>query len=81
MVISAILYIYFVSNTIKLASDIKLLNEKIASLEVNVSKLDHEFILETEGLDMDKAISLGYEKVIDNKVAYITKTGDKVAVR
>jgi hypothetical protein len=63
-------YIVCIYKTVVLASDSEVNNKKIAIITANINQKEFEYIEQISSIDLDKAISLGYQKNTENKIAY-----------
>lgn len=63
-------YIVCIYKTVVLASDSEVNNKKIATITANINQKEFEYIEQISTIDLDKAISLGYQKNSENKIAY-----------
>ena len=69
-------YIICIYKTVVLASDAEINNKKIAILATNINQKEFEYIGQVSDIDLDKALSLGYEKNTEDRIAYFNINGN-----
>lgn len=75
-------YIICIYKTVVLASALESNAKSVAALEAEINQKEFEFIGKISELDIEKAISLGYQKNTHDKVAYATvNTNNEFALR
>lgn len=75
-------YIICIYKTVVLASDSEINNKKISILTATINQKEFYYIEQVSDIDLDKAISLGYIKNTEDKIAYFNTNDNKeVATR
>ncbi len=74
-------YIICIYKTVVLASDSEINNKKIAVLSANINQKEFEYIGQVSEIDLNKALSLGYEKNTEDRVAYFDINGNSEFAR
>lgn len=75
-------YIICIYKTVVLASDSEINNKKISILTASINQKEFEYIGQISSIDLDKAISLGYQKNTEDRIAYFNvKDNSEFALR
>ncbi|MBC7981638.1 hypothetical protein H7X65_01025 [Candidatus Parcubacteria bacterium] len=75
-------YIICIYKTVVLASDSEINNKKISVLTASINQKEFEYIGQVSSIDLDKALSLGYQKNTEDRVAYFdTRINSELARR
>jgi len=74
-------YIVCIYKTVVLASDSEINNKKIDLLTSSINQKEFDYIEEMASLDINKAISLGYQKNTKDKIAYFDINDNKEFAR
>lgn len=82
VVILVFSYIICIYKTVVLASDTEINNKKISILTAKINQKEFQYIGQVSSIDLDKALSLGYQKNTEDKVAYFNiKDNTELAIR
>ncbi len=75
-------YIMCIYKTVVLASDSEVNNKKISILTASINQKEFDYIRQVSDIDLDRALSLGYQKNTEDRIAYFSiKDNSELAVR
>ncbi len=75
-------YIICIYKTVVLASDTEINNKKVSVLTATINQKEFQYIGQVSSIDLDKAISLGYQKNTEDRIAYFNiKDNSELAIR